>query len=120
MHTNELNPGGAEHPPGGLLFGGHSRGPRALSIKKPHPPLNAVDKGKIVRGKRRNFVPEFCLEDSLSISAKICIVLSHGPLCGCERSGATREASAVNLAGLVRSVMQMETRGQVPAKTSGL
>lgn len=38
--------------------------------------------------------------------------LSHGPLCGCERSGATREeTSAVNLTGLVRSVMQMETRG---------
>lgn len=120
MHTKEVNPGGAEHPPVGH-FGGHSREPRALSLEKPHPPFNAVDKGKALHEKRRYLVPEVCLEVSFVDFGGNVYYLSQGPLCGCKRSGATREeTSAGNLTGLVRSVMQMEMRGQVTAKTSGL
>jgi hypothetical protein len=69
--------------------------------------------------KRRNFVSEFAWEDLLSISAEMCIILSLGPLCGCERSGATRGGfSRKSHETSLRSVMQMETRGQVTAKTS--
>jgi hypothetical protein len=76
-------------------------------IEKPHPPSNAVDEGKALHGK------------AAILRAR---GLPGGFVCRFRRKcGATREeTSAVNLTGLVRSVMQMETRGQVTAKTSGL
>lgn len=70
--------------------------------KKPHPPITAVDEGKILHEKAAKLRARVCVEVSLSISAEMCIILSLGPLCGCERDLVPRgEASAVNLTGLV-------------------
>ena len=95
---------------------------QALSLgKKPHPPINAVGEGKILLIKDGETSCQSLAWTGASLSGNAALFFfSHGPLCGCERSGATREASAVNLTGLVRSVMQMKTRGQFRAKTSGL
>lgn len=96
MHTNEVNPGGAEPPPGSRFGETQSEGllKPSHSNKKPNPPFNAVGEGKVLHRTRRNLVSEFWLEVGFVVESAPEMLhyfsLSHGPLCGCEISGATR------------------------------
>jgi hypothetical protein len=63
MHKNEVNPGEAEHSPGGQ-FGGHSSWGdfKPSHSKKPHPPVTAAGEGEIFHEKAAKLRARVCSE----------------------------------------------------------